>query len=49
MFGKLVAISTTNGVISLRGCLDGQKVIEAIEEAKNNSGAPLVKPPRAIV
>ena len=49
MFGKIVSISTTNGVISLRGCMDGQRVIEAIEEARSNSGAPLIKPPRAVV
>jgi hypothetical protein len=49
MFGKIVSVSTTNGIVSLRGCIDGQRVIESIEEARSNSGAPLVKPPRAVV
>ena len=49
MFGKIVSILTTNGTINLRGCIDGQRVIEAIEEVRSNSGAPLVKPPRAVI
>jgi hypothetical protein len=49
MFGKIVSMLTTNGTINLRACIDAQKVIEAIEEARSNSGAPLVKPPRAVI
>jgi hypothetical protein len=49
MFGKIISINTTNGSIGLRGCIDPQKVFEAIEETRNSSGAPLIKPPRSIV
>jgi hypothetical protein len=49
MFGKIVSISTTNGIVNFRGCIDGQRVIETIEEARNNSGAPLAKPPREVI
>jgi hypothetical protein len=49
MFGKIVSISTANGIVNFRGCIDGQRVIETIEEVRSNSGAPLVKPPRAVI
>lgn len=49
MFGKIVALSTTNGLVCLRGCVDPQKLFESIEEVRNNSGAPVMKPPRSIV
>lgn len=49
MFGKIVSINTPNGAVGLRGCIDPQKVFEAIEETRSNSGAPVIKPPRSIV
>lgn len=49
MFGNIVCINTVSGSIFLKGCIDPHKVIESIEEARTSSGAPITKPPRAVI